>query len=113
MSKISVLCTKTVFHSATGQLFTAGNHFNVVPAPDLAEFMAFEPELRAQLRLEWANRHNKIAPNVKVAAEQDAAKLADLAREMAAKAPKPEPKTLHELTAQAQEQRPEPTHAAR
>lgn len=74
-----VLCTKSVYHSDTGQYYSAGEKYSIAPVAELADFFAYEPELRAQLRAEHAAKYKKPALNLVKAAEKDIQRLQELA----------------------------------
>ncbi len=95
---IKVSCTKSFFHSASGRYYEAGREYTVTVAADLANFFAFAPELRAQLRAEHAKKFNKAAPNLAKAAARDLQELAEVAHAKSLVTGKDLPTTLHALT---------------
>jgi hypothetical protein len=98
--KVNVVCGKTFFHSETGRFYEAGTAYNVVPAPDIADFFAFEPELRAHLRAEHAKRFGKVSPERTKQDSDEAKRLAELAHKKE-ETTRIIPKTLSGLAAPA------------
>lgn len=97
--KVSAICTKTIYHSASGKLYDAGKVYSLVPTPDLSNYFSFEPELRNRLREELAAAQGKAPTNPIKTAERDAKALAELAHQPKATEPA-HPTTLHAITAQ-------------
>ncbi len=94
--EVKVTCCRTVFHTASGQLFSLGSSYKLEPIAELAEFFLWEPELRAKLREQRAKFLGKAVPDAKKLEEADARKLADIAHTRIV--PSKEPRTLHEMT---------------